>query len=322
MPDKSQTDLINYAQDVKNLKLKLETERIMKLYQEDQIDRDYAVYLLKKLIEDEEEIFLENEKNRDEQFEILNAIIQLTRISIKNKELFEYLELLAISDRSIWIQINCLILLSKHFPKKCKRVINEFLKGTHSYFLSTIKSKFNKNSLRYFELRELSHLIERPIYKIYLYYKWFFDKYGIWYNEYQNRIFGSYKLFHGNLRIKIQCYSSPNMIMNDTGIEILKEFDLNYLESQNKGQNKVFTTLIRRDIRVLDVFPINERYFYGISLRVYNKILKSLKRLFEIKNEDFFLYFIKNKTITYLYIDIPILNVEIVIPAKRIKKDD
>ena len=152
---------------------------------------------------------------------------------------------------------------------------------------------------------------------------WFFNKYRIYFNSYQKRIHGYFKSFHGSLAYKIQSYDAPESIYEiKDKTEVIKDLEIKDLENSKPliiTLKSAYRT--NRNKKVIKIHDINDKIFFGISYRFYKKIRRMLEKLFSLENDDYFLSFIRTNTIYFLYIDIPSLEIEILLPARRIKKE-
>jgi hypothetical protein len=251
------------------------------------------------------------------------ALKILCKIHKIDKNLFEYLESIVISFDKAKIRLIAIILIGSLFPEKGKKVINYVFEEEPQFIDVFLYHYGGTYSVEYFLLRELSRLLNPPILKIYLDNKWFFDKYRIYFNSYKNRIHGYFKSFHGSLAYKIQSYDAPERIYEiKDKTQVIKDLTLQDIED-----SKPLTITLRSAFRtdknkkIIKIHDINNKYFFGISYRFYKKTKRMLERIFILENDDYFLSFIRTNTIYFLYIDIPSIEIEILLPARRIKNE-
>lgn len=320
-------DILYYAEKSKATWNISVPDNIYKYYLNKEIDKEYALYLLSLLIEKEsskhEKELMQKELYQLEKYynKIHNEALTIyCKIHPKNKELFEYIKNIIISDDKVKLNLLSVILLYQYFPKKAKDVINYYL-DKNPRIIDYFTWNYASCHEEYFLAHKLGEILEFPIVKLYLYYNWFFDKHKFIYNNYQKRIFGHFDNFHGNLEYKLQSQAGTESIYSQTtNTEFLFEFSYEDILKRDKFIVDLSTRYSKKFIKVINIKDINKKYCFGISYSFFRKVIKIIKKLFKLESDDFFMSFIRNQTVYFLYIDIPSISLEILLPARRVKR--
>lgn len=281
---------------------------VLHYYKNKEIDRDYACYLLKNIEE--------NSFNRNYR---IQSIIFYCKLQKKNKELFKYLEFNVISSRDSDTKLLSILIGKRHFEEKMTKILESVFKNKERFLeYIAIQGTYNDKTLL---LEETSRLFKIPILRLYIHYRYFFDNNGLRFNVYQYRIFGRYHYFHGNLNFKIQSYDGIGKIydLKDKTI-ILEDYNYSQIKERDILETELNTAYYMKIRKTINIYDINEKYCFVISEAFFRTIIKKINRLFELEPDDYFFSFIRNNTVYFLYIDVPAIQLEILIPAKRCKK--
>lgn len=237
------------------------------------------------------------------------------QISQKNKNLFNFLEEIVISDSWSKLRMEAMFLLTELFPEKAQKPIAYVLKNEQKiqYFFT-----------RYYKirrLRKISKYINDPVLKLFFYDKWFFNRYDFNYNFDQKRIYGAAFPFQ-NYKLKIQdfnyslelyrSYKNNNKIIKLTGdqIKTLKEYDLNQINNFDIIKHE-------HEGNVIKIYSKDKFYYYGIKRKFFNKIINDLKKLYNLHDNDFRCFFYQNYSVLTLFVAIRKIQVGIVFPAQK-----
>jgi hypothetical protein len=302
-------NLLYYAQKQKKESWNVESpETVLEYYNKKEIDKKYALYLLSNIAE------MTNDMDREKK-----ALTYYCKIHPKNSKLFSFIEFYIVSSDSWVIRFHCVVLGQLYFPEKIKKVVNEVYQSESNFIENIIDSR--RYAQEYILLRFLATCIEEPIYQVFMYFKWFFDNNYFYINLWQKRLFGRYRYFHGNLAFKIQGYTGEETIYNiDETTEVIEDFKYEDINQKDIHEIELKTSYHARWHKVLNIKNISKNYFWGISYSFFRRIFWRMNKLFNLTQDDYFFSFIRNKSVYFLYIDIPQAQLEILIPAKRCKK--
>jgi len=304
------------------------SEAIKKAYNNKEINKQYALQVLKILIYQDgytRPKFFRfthdgNYITKKQEFEIrltlaIKALKIACQISQKNKKLFNFLEEIIISDSWSKLRMEAMFLLAELFPERAKKPISHVVKNEE-----TIQFFFT----RYYKirrLRKISKYIEDPVIKLYFYDQWFFNRYDFKYNVYEKRIFGA--SFSGqNYKLKIQNFNCSLELLSDYKInnetltlmgdknKTLKEYDLNQINNLDVIKHEYNGNVIK-------IYSKKGKFYYGIRRKFFNKIINDLKKLYKLQDNDFRCVFYQNYSVLTLFVAIKKLQVGIVFPATR-----
>ena len=302
-------NLLYYAERQKKESWNVESpEMVLKYCQKGEIDKNYALYLLSNIAETAMD--LEREKK---------ALTYYCKLHPKNKKLFSFLEFYIVSSDNYSIRFQCILLGQLYFPEKIKKIVNDVFQSESNFIENILTSR--RYSEEYVLLRYLATCVNAPIYQLFMYFKWFFDKYYFYMNLWQRRIFGRYNQFHGNLAFKIQSYDGEENIYEiSRNTEVIKDLTYEDLDLKNTIDAELNSIYYKTTKRIINIHDINKGYCFGISYNFFRKITRRLNKLFKITEEDYFFSFIRNKSVYFLHIDIPAIQLELLLPARRCKK--
>ncbi|MGQ4874525.1 MAG: hypothetical protein ACP6IY_10690 [Promethearchaeia archaeon] len=273
---------------------------IMKSYKDGEINKDYAEYLCKVIIE-----YYPYEKLET----IIAAIRLLPELS---KNCFNYLEYILVSHNWYDLKICAFEILSKTFPKKSKKVIKFALEK-----LSILRYLLKRH--RIFELEYICRENNIPVLHLYFHLYHFFIRNKFRYNDLEKRIFGPAGPLNQNL--KIQDSNGPfrfhdpkeSPLYTKKLSDLLLKIERKYIPTL-----KLFRYWRVEKWSMLKIWEKNKKEYFGIRYKYFKRIMRTLIRLYNLDEKRIICSFYKNKSAPYLYVNIPEIGLEIRFPAIKV----